>query len=97
MEEIVMLHRIRENMDIQLSTQREYVYARQFCPRTDTKNQDIRICVSKTEFHDINNLDSDKELVTKAESKIREILDGLIFEKERMYYARPVRKSKNNL
>lgn len=97
MEELVMLYRIRENLDIQLSTQREYVYARQYCPRTDTQNQDIRICISKTDFHDIKNLENDKELVSKAESKIKEIIDGIIFEKERMYYSRPVRKSKKNL
>ena len=83
-EELVMLYRIRENMDIQLSTQREYVYARQYCPRTDTQNQDIRICISKTSEHDINNLHGDKELMLKAETKIKEIIDGIIFEKERL-------------
>lgn len=81
-EELVMLYRIRENMDIQLSTQREYVYARQYCPRTDTQNQDIRICISKTSEHDINNLHGDKELMLKAESMIREKIDEIIFEKE---------------
>ena len=81
-EELVMLYRIRENMDIQLSTQREYVYARQYCPRTDTQNQDIRICISKTSEHDINNLHGDKELMLKAESMIKEKIDEIIFEKE---------------
>ena len=96
-EELVTLYRIRENMDIQLSTQREYVYARQYCPRTDTQNQDIRICISKTSDHDINNLHGDKELMLKAETKIREIIDGIIFEKERLYTTRNTRKSKKIL
>lgn len=82
LEEIIMLYRIKDNMDIQYSTQREYVYARQFCPRTDTKNQDIRICVSKTQYHDVNNLEKDVELVSKTEEKIREQILELIQDKE---------------
>ena len=82
LEELIMLYRIKDNLDIQYSTQREYVYARQFCPRTDTRNQDIRICVSKTEFHDVNNLEKDKLLVEKTENKIKEQLLELIHERE---------------
>ena len=96
-EELVMLYRIRENMDIQLSTQREYVYARQYCPRTDTQNQDIRICISKTSDHNVKNLHGDKALVLKAETKIKEIIDGIIFEKERLHNTRNTRKSKKVL
>jgi hypothetical protein len=92
MEDLIMLHRIRENLDIQLSTQREYVYARQACPRNDTRNQDIRICLAKTEFHDVNNLQSDVVLMDKAKKKITEIIDDIIYEKERIL--NPIRKSK---
>jgi hypothetical protein len=96
-EDLIMLYRIRENLDIQLSTQREYVYARQSCPRSDTRNQDIRICIAKTEFHDVNNLQSDVVLMEKASKKIRDQIDGLIYEKERALATRAVRKSKQNL
>jgi len=96
-EDLIMLYRIRENLDIQLSTQREYVYARPSCPRSDTRNQDIRICIAKTEFHDVNNLQSDVVLMEKASKKIREQIDGLIYEKERALATRAVRKSKQNL
>jgi hypothetical protein len=82
LEEIIMLYRIKDNLDIQYSTQREYVYARQFCPRTDTRNQDIRICVSKTEYHDVNNLEKDKLLVEKTEDKVREQIMELLQDKE---------------
>jgi hypothetical protein len=92
MEDQIMLHRIREKLDIQLSTQREYVYARQACPRNDTRNQDIRICLAKTEFHDVNNLQSDVVLMDKAKKKITEIIDDIIYEKERIL--NPIRKSK---
>jgi len=92
MEDLIMLYRIRENLDIQLSTQREYVYARQACPRNDTRNQDIRICLAKIEFHDVNNLQSDVVLMDKAKKKITEVIDDIIYEKERIL--NPVRKSK---
>ena len=82
LEDLIILRRIRSNRDIQLSTQRDYVYARQACPRSDTKNQDIRICVARVEPYDVNNLEGNVELMERADQIVCEYLDDLIKEKE---------------
>ncbi len=84
-EELIMLHRIRSNRSIQLSVQREYVYARQFCPRNDTRNQDIRICIANSEFHDVSDLDNNPILMEIADKKICKALDEIITEREKQY------------
>ena len=84
-EELIMLHRIRSNRSIQLSVQREYVYARQFCPRNDTRNQDIRICIANTEFHDITDLENNPVLMDIADKKVCKALDEIIAEREKDY------------
>jgi hypothetical protein len=85
LEDLIMLHRIRQNRDIQLSVQREYIYARQPCPRTETKNQDLRLCIANAEFYDIENLSGNKDLMDLADNKICKALDELIYEKEKEY------------
>lgn len=82
LEDLIILLRIRSNREIQLYTQREYVYARQSCPR-DTKNRDIRVCVGRVDsFPPSENLLENKSLIEKADSIVCEYLDQLIKEKE---------------
>lgn len=82
LEDLIILLRIRSNREIQLYTQREYVYARQSCPR-DTKNRDIRVCVGRVDsYPSSENLLENKELIEKADSIVCEYLDQLIKEKE---------------
>lgn len=83
LEDLIILYRIRANRDIQLYTQREYVYARQACPR-DTKNRDIRVCVGRMDAFGVTeeNLLQNKELTNKADEIVCEYLDQLISEKE---------------
>jgi hypothetical protein len=91
-EELIMLHRIRNNRAIQLSVQREYVYARQFCPRNDTRNQDIRICIANTEFHDVTDLDNNPALMEIADKKVCKALDEIINEREKQYVLQYTKK-----
>lgn len=82
LEDLIILLRIRSNREIQLYTQREYVYARQSCPR-DTKNRDIRVCVGRVDaYPQSENLLDNKDLIEKADTIICEYLDQLIKEKE---------------
>lgn len=82
LEDLIILLRIRSNREIQLYTQREYVYARQSCPR-DTKNRDIRVCVGRVDsFPPSENLLENKDLIERADSIVCEYLDQLIKEKE---------------
>lgn len=82
LEDLIILLRIRSNREIQLYTQREYVYARQSCPR-DTKNRDIRVCVGRVDsFPESNNLLENKDLIKRADDIVCEYLDQLIREKE---------------
>ena len=74
LEEINILYRIRENRDIQLSTQREYI-----------RNQDIRLCVANTEFYDMSTYETNPELIEKADKKVCDVLDELIKEKEKQF------------
>lgn len=89
LEEIIILYRIRENRDIQLSTQREYIYARQACPRSDIRNQDIRLCVANTEFYDMSTYETNPDLIQKADKKVCDVLDELIREKEKQFLIYP--------
>ena len=82
LEDLIILLRIRFNRDIQLYIQREYIYARQSCPR-DTKNRDIRVCVGRVDsYPPSENLLEEKNIIEKADSIICEYLDDIIKEKE---------------
>lgn len=82
LEDLIILLRIRSNRDVQLYIQREYVYARQSCPR-DTKNRDIRVCVGRVDaYPPSENLLDNKDLIEKADTIICDYLDQLIQEKE---------------
>jgi hypothetical protein len=82
LEDLIILLRIRSNRDVQLYIQREYVYARQSCPR-DTKNRDIRVCVGRVDsYPPSENLLENKEIIEKAEAIVCDYLDQLIEEKE---------------
>lgn len=82
LEDLITLMRIRENLDIQLYTQREYIYARQACPR-DTKNRDIRVCVGRIDnYLPTKNVLELPAVIARAEEIVREQLDQLIAEKE---------------
>lgn len=86
-EELIILHRIKNNPVINLSTLREYIYARMVCPRDDTRNQDIRVCVANSEFYPgkIEDLENNKELMDKAKDKIFAQFDKILLEKEYQY------------
>jgi hypothetical protein len=80
LEDLIILHRIYQNPDIVLSTQREYVYARQACPQDEKKNNDIRICIGLKENYS-ENIHTDKKLMDRAISEVRKRLDILIHTK----------------
>lgn len=86
-EELIILHRIKNNPVINLSTLREYIYARMVCPRDDTRNQDIRVCVANSEFYPgkIEDLENNTELMDKAKDKIFAQFDKILLEKEYQY------------
>ena len=85
MEDLIILLRIRANRDVQLYTQREYIYARQACPR-DTKNRDIRVCVGRVDAYPDGNVLENPEVLSKADEIVCEYLDQLIKEKEFIVY-----------
>lgn len=86
-EELIILYRIKNNPVINLSTLREYIYARLVCPRDETRNQDIRVCVANSEFYPgkIEDLEKNEELMTKAKEKVFSQFDGILLEKEYQY------------
>lgn len=84
LEDLIILYRIRENRDIQLYVQREYIYVRVAVPRSDTKNQDFRVIVDKIEFYDRENYMNDPTLLQRADEVILRNLDSLIEEKIRV-------------
>lgn len=79
LEDLITLMRIRENLDIQLYTQREYIYARQACPR-DTKNRDIRVCVGRIDDYKVKDVLLSPKVMSKAKNIVTENLDVLIDE-----------------
>jgi len=84
LEDLIILYRIRENREIQLYVQREYIYVRVAVPRNDTKNQDFRVIVDKIEFYNKENYMNDPTLLAKADEIICRNLDNLIEEKIRV-------------
>ena len=81
LEDLIILHRIYQNPEIVLSTQREYVYARQACPKDNKKSNDIRICIGLKEQYDEDFL-NDKKLMEKAIYEIRRRLSKDIHDKQ---------------
>ena len=86
LEDLIILYRIKLNLDVELYIQshkgRDYIYARQACPR-DTKNKDIRVCVGRSDIYpkDVNPLES-AEVLEKAEGIVVQYINELIREKE---------------
>ena len=84
LEDLIILYRIRENRDIQLYVQREYIYVRVAVPRNDTKNQDFRVIVDKIEFYNMEDYIHNPTLLARADEIICKNLDNLIEEKIRI-------------
>jgi hypothetical protein len=81
LEEIIMQMRIKEDLnDIKLSLVRNYIYARTPFFRKSNSAKDIRVIVSKIEFHPesegkLENLFGDKGFMNKAKRKLQEAMD----------------------
>jgi hypothetical protein len=84
LEDLIILYRIRENREIQLYVQREYIYVRVAVPRNDTKNQDFRLIVDKIEFYNTEDYMTNPTVLAKADEIICKNLDALIEEKIRV-------------
>ena len=93
LEDMITLRRIQNNLDIQLYVQREYIYARQACPR-DTKNRDIRVCVGRVDsYPDSKNILDNPKVMEKAENIIHEYLNGLIIEMELILNTKTIKEN----
>jgi hypothetical protein len=84
LEDLIILYRIRENREIQLYVQREYIYVRVAVPRNDTKNQDFRVIVDKIEFYNTEDYMHNPTLLARADEIVCRNLDNLIEEKIRV-------------
>ena len=81
LEDLIVLHRIYQNPEIVLSEVREYVYARQACPKDNKKSNDIRICVGLRSLYG-KNIHTDKKLMEKAIYEVRRRLSKDIHDKQ---------------
>ena len=94
LEDMITLRRIQNNLDIQLYVQREYIYARQACPR-DTKNRDIRVCVGRVDSYSNSNDDvlHNPKVMERAEYIIHNHLNDLIIEIELILNAKTIKEN----